>query len=84
MLAMTASAARQGFAQVIATAQRVPVRIQRQRRDVAVVISPDEYQRLVHLNVAQFQRFCDQVGSRAQDAGMTEDVLDDLLSRDDT
>jgi len=83
MLAMTASAARQGFAQVIASAQRAPVKIQRQRRDVAVVISPDEYQRLVHLNVAQFQRFCDQVGRQAQDAGMTEEVLEELLRRDD-
>jgi len=83
MLAMTASTARQGFAQVIAAAQRAPVKIQRQRRDVAVIISPDEYQRLVHLNVAEFQRFCDQVGRQAQDAGMTEDLLEALLHRDD-
>ncbi|WZB62779.1 hypothetical protein WJ970_05165 [Achromobacter xylosoxidans] len=38
---------------------------------------------LVHLNVAEFQRFSDRVGAKAQEAGMTEDVLRELLDRED-
>ena len=62
---------------------REPVIIQRQKRDVVVVMSVDEYERLVHLNVAEFQRFSDRVGAKAQEAGMTEDVLRELLDRED-
>lgn len=80
MRTMTASEARQGWAEVIEAARREPVIIQRQKRDVAVVMSVDEYERLVHLNVAEFQRFCDLVGARAQEAGMTEEVLQELLN----
>jgi len=80
MPTMTASAARQGFSTMLAASLREPVIIQRQKRDVAVVMSIEEYQRLVHLNVAEFQRFCDRVGHAAQSAGMTEDLLQDLLS----
>ena len=39
----------------------------------------DDYERLVNLNVAEFQRFSDRVGAKAQDAGMTEEVLQELL-----
>jgi len=83
MLTMTASEARQGFADVLEAARKEPVVIQRQKRDVAVVMSMDEYQRLVHLNVAEFQRFSDSVGARAKDAGLTEDMLQELLNDED-
>lgn len=79
MRTVTASEARQGLAEVIEAARREPVMIQRQKRDVAVVMSVDEYERLVHLNVAEFQRFCDRVGAKAQEAGMTEEILQGLL-----
>ena len=64
MRTVTASEAKQGLAGVIEAASREPVMIQRQKRDVAVVLSPREYERLVRLNVTEFQRFCDQVGLR--------------------
>lgn len=83
MRTVTASEARQGFAEIIESARREPVVIQRQKRDVVVLMSMDEYQRLVHLNVAEFQRFSDRVGARAKDAGMTEDVLQGLLNGED-
>ena len=83
MRTVTASEARQGLSEVIEAARREPVIIQRQKRDVAVVMSMDEYQRLVHLNVAEFQRFSDRVGVKAKQAGMTEDVLQELLSGED-
>lgn len=80
MRTVTASEAKQGLAAVIEAASREPVMIQRQKRDVAVVLSPHEYERLVRLNVAEFQRFCDQVGAAAERAGMTEAKLAELLS----
>ncbi len=83
MRSMTASEARQGLAELIEAAQREPVIIQRQKRNMAVVMSMAEYERLVNLNVSEFQRFCDVVGTRARDAGMTPDVLQGLLSDPD-
>ena len=80
MKSMAASDARQSFASLLDSAAREPVVIRRQQRDVAVVMSMHEYQRLARLNVAEFQRFCDQVGQRAADAGLTEAELDRLLN----
>lgn len=83
MRTVTASQAKQGLAGVLDAARREPVLIQRQKRDVAVIMSVEEYQRLVHLNVAEFQRFCDHVGASAQDAGLTEAGLQGLLNSED-
>lgn len=43
-------------------------------------MSVEEYERLVHLNAAEFQRFCDRVGAKTREAGLTEKVLQGLLS----
>lgn len=79
MRTVTASEARQGFADIIEAARREPVVIQRQKRNVAVVMSMDEYERLVNLNVAEFRRFSDRVGAKAREAGMSDEVLQALL-----
>lgn len=77
---VTASEAKQGLAAVIDAAAREPVIISRQKRNVAVVMSMQEYQRLSSLNVAEFQRFCNTVGASAQAAGLTEAKLSELLA----
>jgi prevent-host-death family protein len=82
MRTVTASEAKQGLASVIEAAAREPIVIERQKRAVAVVLSMQEYERLVRLNVAEFQRFCDQVGASAKDAGMNEAKLAELLADD--
>ncbi|MDO5623230.1 MAG: type II toxin-antitoxin system Phd/YefM family antitoxin [Pseudomonadota bacterium] len=82
MLYVSASHAKQGFAAVLENCARQPVVIQRHERDVAVVMSMQEYERLTRLNVAEFQRFCDAVGTSARDAGLTEEKLAQLLSDD--
>jgi hypothetical protein len=41
-----------------------------------------EYERLVRLNVSEFQQFCDKVGASAKAAGMTEEKLTELLADD--
>ncbi|WP_019584376.1 type II toxin-antitoxin system Phd/YefM family antitoxin [Thioalkalivibrio sp. ALE16] len=79
MRTVSASEAKQGLAGVIESARKEPVIIQRQKRDVAVVLSPEEYERLVHLNVNEFRRFCDQIGGKAEATGLTQEKLDQLL-----
>lgn len=82
MRTVSATEAKQGLASVIEAAAREPVVIRRQKRDVAVVLSMQEYERLVRLNVLEFQRFCDQVGASAKQAGMSEAKLAELLADD--
>ena len=72
--------AKQNLAALLDAAQREPVVIRRQKRDVAVVLSADEYERLRDFNAREFQRFCDQVSNQAAAAGMTEGVLNRLLA----
>lgn len=79
MITVTATEAKQGLAAVIEAAAKEPVVIRRQKRDVAVVLSMQEYERLTRLNVAEFQRFCDRVGAKAEQAGLTEEKLAELL-----
>lgn len=80
---VSATEAKQQFAAIIDKAQREPVTIRRQKRDVAVVLSAEEYARLTRTNVDAFNRFCDDVGAQAAAKGLTEDKLSELLARDD-
>lgn len=82
MRTVTASEAKQSFASVVEWASKEPVLVQRQKRNVAVILSMDEYERLANFNVSEFQRFCDEVGSQAQQAGLTEAGLNQLLADD--
>ena len=52
MAAMTATDAKNKFGQVLEMAQAEPVRIQKNGRDVAVVLSPEQYGALVENNNA--------------------------------
>ena len=79
---VSATDAKQNFAATIDAAQRGPIVIRRQSRDVAVVISPQDYDRLRGIAVAEFQALCDRIGATAEARGLTEDRLDALL-RDD-
>jgi prevent-host-death family protein len=79
---VSASEAKQGLASIIDVAAREPVVIQRHERDVAVLISMDEYRRLSGLAVAEFRRVADEVAARARDRGLTPDKLEELLSGD--
>lgn len=79
MQTVTATEAKQGLAALLDASARELVLIQRQKRDVAVMISVQEYERLTRLNVAEFERFCNGVGQRAQNAGLGEEQLAVLL-----
>ena len=77
---VSATEAKQRLAALLDAAQREPIMIQRQKRDVAVVLSPQEYDRLRALNTAEFQRFCDRVAERAAARGLTEKRVAEILA----
>jgi prevent-host-death family protein len=79
---VSATEAKQALAAVLDAAQREPVVIRRQKRDVAVVLSVQEYERLTALNTEEFQRFCDRLGEQAKARGLTEEKLTKILAGD--
>ncbi|HEX7157645.1 MAG TPA: type II toxin-antitoxin system Phd/YefM family antitoxin [Edaphobacter sp.] len=80
MRSFSATEAKQNLAALLDAAQREPVVIRRHERDVAVVLSPEEYERIHDFNVRQFQRFCDEVSDRAEARGLTDEILNELLA----
>lgn len=79
MKTVSATEAKQGLASVLEWAANEPVVIRRQKRDVAVVLSMREYERLAKLNLTQFQAFSQKIGDRAAAAGLTEEALTEML-----
>jgi prevent-host-death family protein len=67
--------AKQRLAALLDAAQREPVLIRRQNRDVAVIISAKEYERIRGINNAELKRIMDRVGAQAAARGLTKSVL---------
>jgi prevent-host-death family protein len=82
MRTVAATEAKQRFAAIIDAAQQEPIVIQRQNRDVAVIISPEQYERLRRYKIEEMNRLCDEVGRKAKAAGLTEEILAELLADD--
>ncbi len=76
---VSSTEAKQRFAAILDAAQHEPVTIRRQNREVAVVLSTREYERLHGLNVQELNGFCEAIAQRARDRGLTEQALAELL-----
>jgi prevent-host-death family protein len=83
MRQFSATEAKQRLAELLDAAQREPVMIRRQKRDVAVVMSPQQYDRLRGLNLAELDRLAQRVSARAKRRGLTEEKLEKLLADQD-
>lgn len=79
MKTVSATEAKQRLAALLDAAQREPIVIRRQKRDVAVIMSAEEYERIRRRDIDEFQKFCDRVGAEAVKRGMTEEILADIL-----
>ena len=80
MRRVSATEAKQRLAGILDAAQREPIVIRRQNRDVAVLLSAQEYERLRSHTTEEFQRFCDQIAERAAARGLTEAKLAEILA----
>lgn len=76
---ITATDAKQNFAALIDSAQREPVMVRRQNRDAAVVISPQDYEKLRRVQIDEFQSFRKRVATEAKANGLTPEILEQLL-----
>ncbi|TKB90456.1 MAG: type II toxin-antitoxin system Phd/YefM family antitoxin [Nitrospira sp.] len=77
---VSASDAKQKLASILDAAQREPVMIRRQKRDVAVLLSAQEYERVCATNREEFLRFSDRVSKKAKTQGLTEEKLHKILA----
>ena len=82
MKTVAATEAKNRFGAILDDAQREPVVIRRQDRDIAVVLSMADYERLRSGNAKAFLELRNAVAAEAAAAGLTEAVLGDLLGAD--
>lgn len=79
MQTISATKAKQSFAELLDSVQREPVAICRHERNVAVVMSADEYEWTRDTYVRELEELCSRVSAQAKARGLNEQVLEGLL-----
>ena len=80
MQTISATEAKQKFDALLDTAQREPVRIQRHDRDIAVLVSAEEFKRMSGNQWAEFNRLADLAAAQAEANGLTPEILAEILA----
>ena len=80
MATVSATHAKQNFAAILDQAQREPVRIRRHDREVAVLISAEEYERIQRDRWTEFDRLSAIAAEQATANGLTEEKLQQILA----
>lgn len=80
MQTMTANQAKTQFGAFIDMAQKEPVRVLRHDRVVGVMVSPEDYEAMRAFYADRLVRTMDRTAAQAQQAGLTQEALDDLLA----
>ena len=83
MKTVAASEAEKRLGAILDDAQREPVVIRRQDRDVAVVLSMAEYERLRTGNVRAFLDLRNEIATEAAARGLTDQRLAEILYGDE-
>ena len=83
MKRVAATAAKNRLGAILDEAQREPIVIQRQDRDVAVVLSMAEFERIRTSNVTAFLEASKAVAAEAKARGLTSKKLAALLADED-
>ena len=84
MKRVAATEAKNRLGAILDEAQREPIVIRRQDRDIAVVLSMADYERLRAANIQAFLDLRNEVAAQAAAKGLTNKRLAQLLSGDDT
>jgi hypothetical protein len=82
MKVMTIAEAEAAFDKVLESFVEDSIVLKRGERDVAAVISIEDYDKLRRLKVEEFLALCERVGRQAESRGLSEEKLAELL-RDD-
>jgi len=83
MKTVAATEAKNRLGAILDDAQREPVVIRRQNRDVAVILSAAEYERLRTGNTRAFLDLRNEIAAEAAAKGLTDRRLAELLSDDE-
>lgn len=79
MQTFTANEAKTQFGHFIDVAQREPVRVMRRERVVGVMVSAQDYEAMRAFYANRLQHTLFDTATHAERAGMTPDLLEDLL-----
>jgi prevent-host-death family protein len=83
MKTVAATDAKNRLGAILDQVQSEPIVIRRQDRDIAVVLSMADYERLRVGNIQAFLDLRNQVAAEAAANGLTEERLNELLADDD-
>jgi prevent-host-death family protein len=70
------------LSEVFEIAKREPIKIQRNSKDVAVIMSSQDYERITQINRSLLKKAVNNIQMSAQEQGMTEEVLAEIMSNE--